>query len=295
MDVALASNVLLVVPFVVAAYAFFKDRKRFFRMLSAYLLLSAVVLGIKFALKVPRPGYEGVFDPYSFPSFHTAFLAALAWFWSPLVSIVLAGFMGVLRVLAGAHTWPDVVAGFLIGVSVPPIMDALRRELGKEADRQAFHMGLSALMALLLFRAPTLGAYLLALGLVFGAILFVLRRRDPVRAFLRTYDRDGTGRGAFALLLGVLLVTLIRPDAGWKAAFFAGYVDGLATLAGKAAGTRKKSILGFIGGVLGAAIAWACTGLTPVSIIVVPLVEFFTRGIDDNITVPLAVLVLSYV
>ena len=295
MDAALASNALLLVPFAVALYAFLRDRRRFFRMLSAYLLLSAVVLGLKFALKVPRPGHEGVFDPYSFPSFHTAFLAALVWFWNPIASLLLAVAMGILRVLAGVHTWVDVVAGFLVGLSVPPLMDALRKDLGREADRQAFHMGLSTLLALLLFRSPSLGTYVLALGLALGVVLYALRRRDPVRAFLRTYGRDGTGKGAFALLLGLLIVALIRPDVAWKAAFFAGYVDGLATIAGKAAGTRKKSAVGFLGGVLGATIAWTCTGVTPASIIVVPLVEFFTRGVDDNITVPLAVLALSYV
>ncbi len=290
------SNILLLIPFTYAGYLYVRRREQFFVFLSTYLFLAAIIIGLKFALRIPRPGYEGIFDPFSFPSFHTAFIAALLWFLPPFPAIFLTVLMGVLRVLAGVHTWVDVVGGAFVGMLTPLIYLRLREMIGKEADRKAFHMGASALLALLFYRIPQLAPYLLALLLLFGVLLYLARKRSFVRAFLDAYGRGEEGRGAFTLVLGLLMVSLLNTTFVWKAAFFVGYVDGLATLVGKLFGTRRKSIYGVLGGLLGGAWAAACTGLGVLHVLVAVLVEVLARRpLDDNICIPLAVYGLNVV
>jgi len=295
-----ASNALLLVPFIVACYIYRKDARKFVTMVSAYMLLAAVVIGLKFAFRVPRPpGASSVFDPFGFPSFHTAFLAALVWFINPFLALILATVIGILRVLAGVHTWWEVVAGFAIGVCIPPLFVRMRQMLGKEADRQAFHMGAATLLALLLYRLQIYAIPALFLLLGVGVVLYVLRRVGFIHRMLSSYDRaGGWGRGAFTLVLGLLLAALIAPTAAWVAAFYVAYVDGFATLGGKLRKTKRKSVFGFLAGLLGAFLAYACTQgyISPLAIVVAPLVELLTpKRIDDNITLPVAVALLYYI
>lgn len=293
---ALLSNILLLVPFAYACYLYLRRRERFFAFLSAYLLLAAVVIGMKFALRAPRPGYEGAFDPFSFPSFHTAFLAALVWFFSPLPAVVLTVLMGALRVLADVHTWLDVVGGALVGMLIPPIYFRLRSWAGKEADRKAFHMGFSVLLAFLFYRAPYIAPYVLALLFLAGLFLYTARKKSFVRTFLNFYGRGKAGKGAFTLVLGLLILSLLDTTFTWKAAFFVGYVDGLATITGKIFGTRKKSIYGMLGGLVGGIWAALCTNLGVVYIVVAVLVESAAREpLDDNVCIPLSLYAVDVV
>jgi membrane-associated phospholipid phosphatase len=102
------------------------------------LILAALVLGIKFLVRRQRPeGEWGAIyrktDPHSFPSGHAAravLLAGLFWalgiqplawiliIWAPLVSLA--------RVSMGVHYLVDVIAGWLLGLAMIPVLLALQ-------------------------------------------------------------------------------------------------------------------------------------------------------------------------
>lgn len=246
-------------------------------------------MGVKFALRVPRPGHEGALDPFSFPSLHTALLAALMWFLPPLPAAALTVIGGALRVAAGVHSWLDVAGGALAGVLVPPAYFWLRSRIGREADRKAFHMGASALFALLFYCAPHAAIPVLGLLLLVGAFLYAVRETPFVRSFLDVYDRGEAGAGAFTLVLGLFIVSLLDAAFVWKAALFVGYVDGFASIIGNLFGARRKSIYGALGGLLGGAWAAACTDLSVLHIAAAVLAENIARRpLDDNVLIPVS-------
>jgi len=102
------------------------------------LMLAGIVLAIKFCVRRQRPkGDWGAIyrnmDPHSFPSGHAAravILAGLCWvlgiqplawiltIWVPLVSLA--------RVMMGVHYLVDVIAGWIIGLLMIPVMLALQ-------------------------------------------------------------------------------------------------------------------------------------------------------------------------
>jgi undecaprenyl-diphosphatase len=102
------------------------------------LMLAGVVLAIKFSVRRQRPeGEWGAIyrntDPHSFPSGHAArvvLLAGLCWtlgiqplawiltLWVPLVSLA--------RVMMGVHYLIDVIAGWLLGLLMVPVMLGLQ-------------------------------------------------------------------------------------------------------------------------------------------------------------------------
>jgi len=102
------------------------------------LALAGIVLAIKFGVRRQRPeGEWGAIyrntDPHSFPSGHAAravMLAGLCWtlhiqplawiltLWVPLVSLA--------RVMMGVHYLVDVIAGWILGLLMIPIMLAVQ-------------------------------------------------------------------------------------------------------------------------------------------------------------------------
>lgn len=102
------------------------------------LILAALVLAIKFLVRRQRPeGDWGAIyrntDPHSFPSGHAAravLLAGLCWgmgiqplawlltIWVPLVSLA--------RVSMSVHYLVDVIAGWLLGLGMVPVLLALQ-------------------------------------------------------------------------------------------------------------------------------------------------------------------------
>jgi undecaprenyl-diphosphatase len=97
------------------------------RVLVCILILAAVVLAVKFAIRRRRPeGEWGAIyrttDPHSFPSGHAArtvliailasgmgpgWLALILWVWAPLVALA--------RVAMGLHYLSDILAGAFLG------------------------------------------------------------------------------------------------------------------------------------------------------------------------------------
>ncbi len=296
------SNVLILVPVLYFAYLYLKgEHRRAMDFLAAYMFLVGFVLLVKFVIKAPRPpGAETHFDPYGFPSFHTAY-AFLLCFLVPNVLTALYGIsVGVLRVLAGVHTWWDVLGGSIFACVAFHIYRFGERRVGLEWRRQSFHMGLGALLGLVLYKSWLLGLYIIVAALAAGAVLYFLRNTRYIKPFLREFDRDGSARGVYTFVIGTLLAVLINPRFAWVAVWFLGYMDAVATMAGKLAGTRGKSFVGSVAalftGILVAAAAAhdlhsfiILAGIAAVLVFVERYAPF-----DDNIAIPAVAALLGW-
>lgn len=289
------SSILLAVPLAYFAYHFFRgDRKKALTLLSAYLFLSGVVILTKFVLKVPRPaGAETHFDPYSFPSYHTAFASLLFFIVPNVISLFYVALMGYLRVAAGVHTWIDVFGGFLFAGISWWLYRRGKERVGFEWDRQAFHMGTGALLGLLLYKSWQLGLVLMILALVVGWIFYHQRKHPWIAAFLNFFDRDGTGKGAFIFIMGSAIATALNPSLGWVAVWYLAYVDAVATMVGKYFRTKRKSWYGTIAGLLMGFLVAIATNTPLWFAPVVSAVELFSP-VDDNLTIPVTVAILGW-
>ena len=117
---------------VLLAYLFFIEKSGW---LSALLVpgISFVLLSlVRAKINRPRPYEKFGIAPVipkdtkgnSFPSRHVfsasiiamTFLLASPWMWLGCVYLVVAGCLGVVRVLSGVHYPSDVVAGMLVGI-----------------------------------------------------------------------------------------------------------------------------------------------------------------------------------
>jgi undecaprenyl-diphosphatase len=134
--------------FIAAAYAFFhviftSDTKYYIRHL-AIIFGSAIIAYIishfiKDFFAHPRPSVPHPLltplDPYSFPSGHTSFAAALGFAMytfhkrSGIILLILALIIGASRVLAGVHFWYDIVGGFALGALIAWIAFLLTRKI----------------------------------------------------------------------------------------------------------------------------------------------------------------------
>jgi len=288
------SYLLVAVPILYSAYQFFYgDRKRALVILSTYLFMSAVVLPMKFILKAPRPGGAETVDPYSFPSYHATY-AALFFFMIPnILTLLYAVLVGYLRIAAGVHSGVDVIGGYILAGVLWWLFRKGRERVGREWDRQAFHMGTGALLGLLLYNSWQLGLLLMILALIFGLILYRWREHPWISAFLEFFDRDGTGRGAFAFLFGSAVATALNPSFGWVAVWYLSYVDAAATIAGKYFGTKGKSAYGFIAGFLAGVLIALATD-TPLWFAPIAAAVEYLSPIDDNLMIPVVVALLGW-
>lgn len=117
---------------VVLAFLWLKrDKKLSLSFILAFILTSAIVYGLKFLFQVPRPGAPEPLSPAapfydtSFPSGHSAraflYFAFLSQKFDKFffyMSYILAALVAISRVVSGAHTIVDVVAGSAIGIAV---------------------------------------------------------------------------------------------------------------------------------------------------------------------------------
>ena len=107
-----------------------KSRKYFiwfiFLVLPSVIIADSINNGIKLILRVPRPcyGLPGCPSGYSMPSGHAtvafAAMTALGLHYKKkkylLLSLILAEFVGISRIVLGVHTIPDVLIGSVIGM-----------------------------------------------------------------------------------------------------------------------------------------------------------------------------------
>ncbi|MDB5260514.1 MAG: phosphoesterase PA-phosphatase related protein [Candidatus Nomurabacteria bacterium] len=134
--------------YISAAYAFlhviFKSERRHYIRHICIIFGTAVLAYIfshflKDLIAHPRPvGITTLLeprDPYSFPSGHTTFSAALGFAMYSFdkragkILLILALIIGVSRVLAGVHFWYDIVGGFVLGAVVAYICFLLTKKI----------------------------------------------------------------------------------------------------------------------------------------------------------------------
>ncbi|HIP74204.1 MAG TPA: phosphatase PAP2 family protein [Euryarchaeota archaeon] len=292
-DFLLISSILLAVPPAYFFYLFFRgNRRKALTLLSAYLFLTAVVLLLKFMLKVPRPENAGTVDPYSFPSYHSAYASLLFFITPNIYTLLYAVLMGYLRVLAGVHTWADVFGGYVLSGLLWWVYRKGRERVGFEWDRQAFHMGTGSLLGLILYVDWKFGLLLMFFLLLLGIFLYRWRKHPWISAFLEFFDRDGTGKGAFSFIVGAIAAVIINPALGWAAVWYLSYVDAVATIVGKYFATRGKSAVGTLAGlVAGVLVAFATD--TPLWFAPVVAAVEYLSPFDDNVVIPVVVSVLG--
>lgn len=263
----------------------FKNKKRFFEILSSLLFSYFISENLKFIFKIPRKHF---FSPYSYPSSHssisTTFLlfleSKILYLFIPIYLLNLYG-----RIWIRAHDILDVVGGVLTGILSYILYKILKENIGKEFDRKAFHVGLGTFLFLF-----TLKDYYLSVKvLLFLSILgFVLTYRPPIylKDFVEYY---GLGRFKGGPALTFVLGTLSSSIFGKKSMLFGIqnliWIDFGAFLFGKLFKTRKKSIYGLMGGYVLLCIPIFITEL-PFSFLylLIPLIELLS--LHDNITIP---------
>ena len=121
-----------VILFILLSWVLTKQRKILRHLILFYAFQSAVIYGLKFLIRRPRPflfleiasklskGPEEILDP-SFPSAHAALsfmMATLLAHWFPRYRIfffLVAAFIGWTRIYLGVHYPTDVIAGALLG------------------------------------------------------------------------------------------------------------------------------------------------------------------------------------
>ncbi len=98
----------------------------FKRVLLSLLIVAVLVVALKIIVGQPRP--EGATAlGFGFPSVHTAYAFALVPFiGTSIFTLSLASLVAVWRLLAGQHTFIQVVGGAAIGYTVSFIVKRVR-------------------------------------------------------------------------------------------------------------------------------------------------------------------------
>lgn len=272
-------------------------------------------------------------DSYSFPSIHTtlAFAVATAFLLKrayPLYAI-FALFVAFTRLYLGVHSLEDVSAGLALGVLGYYIVDiiwdyfslqhsstrqyvstSLRKEVAFEKKRQAFHVCLGfAILLILLFLGRVVLIAALFTTAFLGSLLanrYALGRARGIDFLIHNLERKdvkiiGFGSALFVLGMLVLVTTLHTENeiAGGIVVFALG--DAASTLFGLGAKhtlpwNRKKTVEG-----MAAFFFCALPAYYFVGILVFPLAflcaiaETLSIGIDDNVLVPLVIVVFFLV
>ncbi|HIP90418.1 MAG TPA: phosphatase PAP2 family protein [Candidatus Nanopusillus sp.] len=290
----LLSDILIGILVLDAIRNYLKNNKNITKKYITYFVfLLGFVYTLKFIFSVTR--HVSYFDPFSFPSGHTTVSIILFAVYRNPIFLLYSVVVGLLRILGGYHSFMDVFFGLFFGLVGIAIVDVLEKKIGKEAHRKLFHIGIASYTGFLLYINQYFTTILLVISLTIGLFLYSIRTKCVViKDLLEWYDRDFTGQGAFTLILGILLVSLLW-DKAYISAFFLAWVDGLSTIFGKLFGTREKSIYGLVGGIIGGIIASLATKVNFFIGFVTAFIEYLIpKEIDDNVIIPLVVY-LTYI
>lgn len=266
-------------------YLFFKRKENFFEIFSALLFSYFLSENLKFIFKVPRQHF---FSPYSYPSSHSSVSTTFLLFLKGKILLIflpiyLLNLYG--RIWIHAHDFFDILGGVLTGILSYLLYKILRRYIGKEFDRKAFHVGLGTFLFLL-----TLKDYYLSVKiLLFLSILGFPLTYKPIFRLRDFVDYYGSGKfkgmPALTFILGVLFASIF----GKKSMLFGIqnliWVDFGAFLFGKFFKTRKKSIYGLIGSSIFLLFPLIILGEKfHIFYLTIPILELVS--LYDNVTVP---------
>lgn len=271
-----------------------KKTKKYF----TYIFLT---LGITLSLKLIFRIRRDYIDPFAFPSTHAS-LSIIPFFvyenpYYKVLWLIYASIIGALRVLGGFHTIPQVLFGYIFtGIGIL-LFNILEKELGKDLHRKSIHVGLGSLIGYILFINPLYGMFFSAFLLFIGAIFYVFRNTYFISMFLKEYSKSLNGKEAFTFVGGILITSIIGYMLNvnpYFTAFYLAWVDGLSTILGLYIGKhlKEKSIYGLFGGILGGIIAMIATRTNPILAFTIPLIEYKTRKLDDNLIIPLSTLLI---
>ncbi len=266
-------------------YSFFRDRKKFFMLLSSLLFSYFLSENLKFIFKVPR---NHKFSPYAYPSSHTSVATTFLFFLSKReIILFIIPYILLLygRIWIKAHEPLDLLGGFLTGILSYILYKELRSKIGKEFDRKAFHVGFGTFLFLLTFDNYILSVYTLLFLSIFG--FFLTYKPFWYLKDLADYYGIGKYKGipAFTFVLGILASSVFGREAMLFGIQNLIWLDFGTFLVGKFFKTRKKSVYGVLGGYLFLPLPLIITN-TPFSILyfLIPLIEFFSPY--DNVTIP---------
>ncbi len=324
LDVPIADAyfVFLVLPLVflvLALYFYFvkKDVKTVKVLLLSLLLAGVLSIALKSIYHEARPcaGLLECNSDFGFPSSHASVTFAIAFALIGtemfLPALIFALYASIMRVLTGLHSFPQIVAGAVLGViSAILIRDLLIKNLEKvkqarnESIRQVVHF-LSAVFGIALFYVFDfeVAVLILSVVLIAGIVLFSFVQSNRLSFLVKRIshlERSGDliGRGALSLCLGVMFTLLFsRPlqDAFAVVAILA-VADAASTIIGVRFGTRKFSfnskksiqgtaafiVAGFIAGSLFVPMEKAF-----VLAAVLAVVEILPLRVDDNLSIPI--------
>ena len=277
MLIELISSLGIIVPIIVL-YLKRKD-KRVYNWIASYFLLLGLVYTLKFLFNIRR----NYIDPFAFPSLHMAMASLLMFFFPNVLSVLFAILIGETRIILGVHNSIDIIVGFLVA----SLVFLISKFESKKLNRQYVHIGLSMLFAFLLFINRIVGITSLLVSLIGYLIVYKYKLADNL---LKYFGRKEFDTGTINLLIGLLIVSIW--SKAWIAAIFLGWVDGLASIFGIK--NKRKSLIGFFGGLTGGFIASATTHVNFIFAPVIALVELLSPT-DDNLIIPISVWVTYFV
>ena len=269
--------------------------------------LSLLPILIDFIIRLHRKDEKAIkkYFSYAFLTFAITFtLKPQLVFLSELVSLLIIplfiyenpyfkNFWLIYALLVGYFTLHNLIQLLLIYALTSIAILAFNYFERKELHRKIVHIGLGCLIGYITLIRPLYGIYFMSLLLIIGSFLYLIRRNYPVSLFLKEYSKDGSGKEAFTLVIGILVSFIIGFLIGinpYFAAYYQAWVDGLSAIFGVK--SKGKSLRGFIGGIAGGIIAVLATKTNPLFAIAVPLVEYKVRKVDDNLVVPIITLLL---
>jgi len=263
--------------------------KREERVIKKYFSYTFLTLAITLTIRI---GVQSYLD--EFPS-ETASLSIIPFFvyenpYLKALWLIYALFVGYLRIISGVNNLIQVLSAYVftsIGILVFERLDK------REMHRKIVHIGLGSSIGYITFIRPLYGIFFMILLLVIGSFLYTIRGNELVSFFLKEYSKDGSGREAFTLVVGILVSSLIGLLLGinpYFVAFYLAWVDGLSAIFGVK--SKGKSVKGFLGGIIGGVISVLVTRTNPLFAIIIPFTEYKVRRVDDNPVIPLVTIFL---
>ena len=259
------------------------------RVIKKYFSYTFLALAITLTIRI---GVQSYLD--EFPS-ETESLSIIPFFvyenpYLKLLWLIYALFVGYLRIISGVDDLIQVLSAFVLTSIGILVFERLSK---REIHRKIVHIGLGSLIGYITFIKPLYGLSFMILLLVVGSFFYIARGNELVSFFLKEYSKDGSGKEAFTLVIGILLSSFIGVLLGinpYFVAFYLAWVDGLSAIFGIK--SKGKSVKGLFGGIIGGVVSALATTTNPLFAIIIPLVEYKVRKVDDNLVIPLITILL---